>query len=1213
MNTGNLKLDGISLDKENKKLVVKCSTETFVTRKEIDLFALTVKAALIQNGNAFLENFSIETDITVLSTEKPEERMQKYQSAFFEEIAILCPAAKGFLEDAVLEVKDEFVYVTLKKRGAFLLNNLCKEIMEEQAEMLFGRKWRFDISDEACDELEIENHNAELNRIYCEMQSKRTMQKGDQEVVINENLLVGKEIFDLSVPMRNVRADLGRTTCEGHVLSIDERVINNEKYLVLMDVTDNTFSFTVKLFVKKNQFKQIKELVKKGTFVRFRGDLIYDTFSKEQVFMAKDLVIAEKIQKTDVATEKRVELHLHTKMSAMDAVTDIENYVVRAAAWGHKAMAITDHGVVQAYPVAYETVKKINKNREEPFKVIYGIEAYLIDENPVENKKRDFHIIILCTTDAGVKNLYKLVSEAHMNYFYKRPRMTRALIAQHRDGLILGSACEAGELFTAFVEGASAEQIDEIAQFYDYLEIQPTGNNAFMIRDGTFENEAAIEAVNQKIVALGDKLEKPVVATCDVHFLDPNDALYRSVLQFSMGFEDAQLQAPLFFRTTNEMLKEFQYLGKEKAFEVVVTNTNRVADLCELVKPIPDGLFSPKIEGAEDDIRRLSEEKAKELYGEPLPEIIFRRMERELDSIITHHFSVMYMIAQKLVLKSLEDGYLVGSRGSVGSSFVAFLSGITEVNSAPPHYRCTCKYSEFISGDHIECGLDLPEKECPNCGKMLIRDGFDIQFETFLGFNGDKEPDIDLNFSGEYQSIAHKYTEELFGADKVFRAGTISGLADKTAAAFARKYIEELGLPANSAEVKRLALGCEGIKKTTSQHPGGIMIIPQENEVYDFTPIQRPADARDSDKITTHFDYNFLHGSILKLDILAHADPTAIRMLQTLTGVDPLGIELGEKRTMTLFSSTDALGVSPKDIDSDVGTFAVPEFGTSFVRNMLVDTRPKYFSELIRISGLSHGTNVWLGNAKENIEKRVCNLKEAICCRDDILTFLTQCGVPPKHAFDIMEQVRKGKGLKEEDEAAMRTHRIPEWYIESCNKISYMFPRAHATAYVIMAFRIAWYKVYYPIEFYATYFTVRADEFDASLMCHGKETAKKALVEIRAKGKLMTAREKNVETILEVVIEMNARGFSFLPVDFYQSAAKEFLIEEGKLRPPLNALPGLGMVASENIVKKRTNQVFLSQDELKNKMGISKSLIEILMQHGCIEDLPESSQMTLFM
>ena len=1049
------------------------------------------------------------------------------------------------------------------------------------------------------------------------MQTKKTSAKAETDFVTNENLLVGKEIFDVPVPMKDVNTDLGRVTCEGTVISIEDRITKTDKYLIIMDVTDNTFSFTVKLFVKKGQFNLIKDTVKKGAFVRFRGDLIYDTFMKEQVFMAKDLLIAEKVMKTDTYDVKRVELHLHTKMSSMDAVTDVENFVIRAAAWGHKAVAITDHGVVQAYPKAYDTVKDINKAREkaeeEPFKVIYGIEGYLIDENPVDGKKRDFHIIILCKTDEGIKNLYKLVSQSHLNYFYKKPRITKALLEEHKAGLILGSACEAGELFTAFMEGASEEKINEIAAFYDYLEIQPTGNNAFMIREGLLPDEKAIEEINKKIVALGEEVGKPVVATCDVHFLDPNDALYRSVLQYSMNYSDAQIQAPLYFRTTKEMLDEFKYLGKKKAHEVVVENTNKVADMCDLVKPIPDGLFSPKIEGAEHDIRRLSETRAYELYGNPLPEIIEARMEKELTSIITHNFSVMYMIAQKLVLKSLEDGYLVGSRGSVGSSFVAFLSGITEVNSAPPHYRCTCLYSEFVIEDHIECGLDLPEKECPKCGAQLIRDGFDIQFETFLGFNGDKEPDIDLNFSGEYQAVAHKYTEELFGADKVFRAGTISGLADKTAAAFARKYIEELGLPSNSAEIKRLASGCEGIKKTTSQHPGGIMIIPRENEVYDFTPIQHPADALDSDKITTHFDYDFLHGSILKLDILAHADPTAIRMLQTLTGVDPLGIELGEKKTMTLFSSTEALGVTPDDIDSEVGTFAVPEFGTNFVRNMLVDTRPKYFSELIRISGLSHGTNVWQGNAKEYIDAHTCTLKEAICCRDDILAFLTHCGVPPKHAFDIMEAVRKGKGLKENDEEIMRQQRVPEWYIDSCNKIGYMFPRAHATAYVIMAFRIAWYKVYYPLEFYATYFTVRAAEFDATLMCKGKDYAKKALGDIRVKGKMMSAREKGIETILEVVVEMNARGFEFLPVDIYKSSAKEFLIEDGKLRPPLNALPGLGMVAAENIVQKRTGQIFISQDELKNKLGVAQGVLEIIMKNTDLKDLPESSQLTLFM
>ena len=1217
MANATIKLEGVKIDKINSSLIVNCSAETYVPKCELDVFANKVKAAIVKAGNPIVETYSVVPVATFAAEVSPDEMLASRQREFFDEVSKRSPSIKALLEDATLEVKDGFAYVTLKKRGEFLVNRLGKDLMESYAEEAFGGKWRFDISEEPCEEIESDDeadkYNAILNKMFCEMQTKKTNVRSEKDQVVNSNLLYGKEILENSVPMKDINTESGRVTCEGTVIAVEGRVLKNQHDLITMNVTDNSFTFSVKLFLKKKQFPTVLEKLKKGCYVRFRGDLIYDTFQKEQVFMAKDLALAERSLKDDLADNKRVELHLHTKMSAMDAVTDVENLVIRAASWGHNAMAITDHGVVQSFPMAYKTVKKINLKRDTPFKIIYGVEGYLIDDNPNLEKKRDFHIILLCTSDAGIKNLYKLVSEAHLNYFYKKPRFTRELIEKHRDGIIIGSACEAGEIFTNILEGCSEDSLVETAKFYDYLEIQPLGNNGFMVREGIVESFDAIQKINEKIVSLGENTGKPVVATCDVHFMDPHDAIYRSVLQTGMDYSDANLQAPLYFRTTNEMLAEFEYLGEKKALEVVVENTNKIAEMCGDVKPIPDGLFSPKIEGAEHDIRQLSEDRARALYGDPLPQIIKDRMEKELHSIITHNFSVMYMIAQKLVLKSLEDGYLVGSRGSVGSSFVAFLSGITEVNSAPPHYRCECLYSEFVIEDHIECGLDLPEKDCPKCGKRLIRDGFDIQFETFLGFNGDKEPDIDLNFSGEYQATAHKDTEELFGADKVFRAGTISGLADKTAAAFARKYIEATGMPSNSAEINRLAQGIEGIKKTTSQHPGGIMIIPRENEVFDFTPIQRPADTTDIEKVTTHFDYEFLHGSILKLDILAHADPTAIRMLQTLTGVNPLEIELGEKRTMSLFSSTEALGVEPKDISSEVGTFAVPEFGTNFVRNMLLDTRPKYFSELIRISGLSHGENVWQGNAKDYIDSHTCTLKEAICCRDDILAFLTHCGVPPKRSFDIMEAVRKGKGLTESDEEVLEEHGVPAWYIESCKKIGYMFPRAHATAYVIMAFRIAWFKVYYPLEFYATYFTVRADEFDASLMCKGKDYTKNVLSDVRVKGKMMSAREKSVETILEVVIEMNARGFEFLPVDFYKSDAKVFLLEGGKLRPPLNSIPGLGLVAAENIVLNRTGHIFESQDELKNIAGVSKGMYENLVSNGALTELPLSNQMTLFM
>ena len=804
----------------------------------------------------------------------------------------------------------------------------------------------------------------------------------------------------------------------------------------------------------------------------------------------------------------------------------------------------------------------IDMLKEKGIKTVNDIDSKFTSTGEEYKKLPIYHAIILAKNYVGLKNLYKLVSYSHLDYFFKKPRILKSLYKKYSEGLILGSACEAGELYRAIVAGKTDEEIEEIAKDYDYLEIQPLGNNQFMIRNGTVADEEALKDINRKIVKLGEKLNKLVVATCDVHFMDPQDEIYRRILMAGQGFKDADEQAPLYLRTTNEMLDEFSYLGEEKAYEVVVTNTNKVADMCEQISPISPEKCPPHIDGCEKTIEDITMTKAKELYGEELPTIVKERITKELDSIIKNGFSVMYIIAQKLVWKSNEDGYIVGSRGSVGSSFVANMTGITEVNSLPPHYRCpSCKYSDFTDYG-CQCGFDLPDKDCPKCGTKMVKDGIDIPFETFLGFNGDKEPDIDLNFSGEYQAKAHRYTEVIFGKGTTFKAGTVGTVADKTAFGYVKKYYEERNIPINNAEVARIAKGCTGIKRTTGQHPGGIIVVPKGREIFEFTPVQHPADDPNTDIITTHFDYHSIDQNLLKLDILGHDDPTVIRMLYDLTGIDPTKVPLDDKETMSIFSSTDALGVTPEQIGSKVGSFGIPEFGTKFVRGMLLDTKPTTFDELIRISGLSHGTDVWLGNAQTLIEEGTVTLQDAICCRDDIMIYLIKKGVPPNPAFKIMETVRKGKALKDKEKwaenvALMKEHNVPDWYIKSCEKIKYMFPKAHAAAYVTNAFRIAWFKVHEPKAYYTAFFSIRADDFDSECMIFGKEKVKNKMRELEMLGNAISTKDKNVYTILEIVLEMYERNIKFLPIDLYKSHATKFIMEEDGIRPPLNSIPGL--------------------------------------------------------
>ena len=1226
-------------------------------------------------------------------------------------------------------------------------------------------------------------------------------------LTINEPLT---KIIDLGLESGNVCID-------GEIQAMEEKPIKSGKIILSIDIYDGTSTMTCKAFLPEKNAKKIVKRLKNAPAVKIAGKAQMDSFSNEITIMANTIITSEKLKREvreDKAEVKRVELHMHTKMSQMDAMTSATDLIKRAMKWGMKSIAITDHGVVQAFPEAHKLLGRDNPD----MKVIYGVEAYLVPEkeNSVTNvkgqdldttycvldlettgfsavtekitevgimkvkngevidefscfvnpekpipqrvvevtnitddmvkdaetidkvfpkileflgdsvvvahnakfdvgflkqnakvlgydfdytvldtlalakdvfpemkkyklgkiadalgivvevahralddvdttvkvfnvmleklrkkgvtkleeidtigrdeasrkeefkKSRTYHAIILAKNYIGLRNLYKLVSLSHLHYFYKKPRILKSLYKKYSEGLILGSACEAGELYQAIEKGASDEEIENIARDYDYLEIQPIGNNEFLVREEIVPDREYLRDINRKIVELGEKLNKLVVATCDVHFLDPQDEIYRRILEAGQGYKDADNQAPLYLRTTEEMLEEFSYLGEEKAYEVVVTNTNKISDMCDRISPISPEKCPPHIPGCEETIKEIAYSKAYELYGNPLPEIVQTRLDKELDSIIKNGFSVMYIIAQKLVWKSNEDGYIVGSRGSVGSSFVANMTGITEVNSLPAHYRCpNCKYSDFTDYGY-QNGFDLPDKQCPKCGHALAKDGMDIPFETFLGFNGDKEPDIDLNFSGEYQAKAHKYTEVIFGKGTTFKAGTIGTVADKTAFGYVKNYFEERHIPINKAEIVRLSQGCTGIKRTTGQHPGGIIVVPKGREIYEFCPVQHPADDPNSDIITTHFDYHSIDANLLKLDILGHDDPTVIRMLQDITGIDPTKVPLDDKDTMSIFSSTKALGVTPEQIHSEVGSFGVPEFGTKFVRGMLVDTKPKTFDELIRISGLSHGTDVWLGNAQSLIEAGTVTLNEAICCRDDIMIYLIKKGVPPNPAFKIMETVRKGKALKdpakwEEYKSMMKEHDVPEWYIKSCEKIKYMFPKAHAAAYVTNAFRIAWFKVHEPLAYYAAFFSIRASEdFDSDVMIFGKEKVKNKMKEIDLLGNNATQKDKTMYPVLELVLEMYERGFTFLPMDLYKSDAKKFKIENGALRPPLNSIPGLGTVAAEGIQRAREEDKFMSIDDLKIRAKIGDSVTELLKKYKCLEGMSQSNQLSLF-
>ncbi|QGG48214.1 PolC-type DNA polymerase III [Heliorestis convoluta] len=1150
-----------------------------------------------------------------------EELLQEYWSCWIHLATPDQPLLRSTLQALKGTVEGNRIIFKVERTKIDLLKSRqCVHSLVQQAEQVFGLSINISLEEveNLCDDSYLQNREEEERRLFleaCKSQSADEKVKESKDKEENKKSNQNQEIYGKKIdtsmvtPIKDIEDEERSVVIAGRIFGLETREMKSGRRLITFHITDLSDAITVKVFEgEKEDLLESGEL-KEHRWVKVRGSVQFDKYQQELALLARDINKAEEpVSRFDNAPIKRVELHAHTKMSSMDAVLSAKDLIARAAAWGHKAIAITDHGVVQAFPEAADAGKKHN------IKVIYGVEAYLVDKAPATGEKvKSYHIILLVRNKTGLKNLYQLITKSHLQYFHRRPRIPRDLLEEYRDGLLLGSACEAGELYQALLQKASPEKIEEIVNFYDYLEIQPIGNNRFLLRKGHVQSENELQSINEHIVGLGQKAGKLVVATCDVHFLEPIDEYYRRILMAGKGFDDADDQAPLYFRTTEEMLEEFSYLGKDRAHEVVVANPGQIADQIEMLQPIPDDFFPPIIEGAEEQIRQMTEDCAATLYGNPLPDIVQKRVDKELNSIISNGFAVLYLISQKLVKKSNDDGYLVGSRGSVGSSLVATFTGITEVNPLPPHYRCSaCKFSEFFTDGTIGCGADLPDRNCPTCGKELEKDGHDIPFETFLGFEGDKVPDIDLNFSGEYQPRAHKFTEELFGRDYVFRAGTISTLAERTAFGFVKNYLDEKKMHCRNAEIARLVGGCTGVKRTTGQHPGGLMVVPKNADIHDFTPLQRPADDVKSETITTHFDYHSISSRLVKLDILGHDDPTVIKMLEDLTGVDARKIPLDEPKTMSLFSTTEALGVTAEQIRSNVGTYGIPEFGTKFVRQMLEDTRPKSFSELVRISGFSHGTDVWLNNAQDLIKSGTCQVNEAISTRDDIMVYLIYQGLPPKKAFSIMESVRKGKGLKPEDEELMRHHQVPSWYIESCKKIKYMFPKAHAVAYVTMAFRIAYFKVYYPEAFYASFFTVRADEFDGDIICNGVHPVRMKIEEIEKKGHDATQKEKNLMTILELALEMYERGIAMQKVTLLRSHSTRFLIEREGLLPPFAALAGLGEAAAQNIMTAREEVPFTSIEDIRIRARVSKTVIEVLQNHGALEGLSETNQICLF-
>lgn len=1170
------------------------------------------------------------------------------------------PAANGFFEGAEAELEDNTLTIFLKKGGKEVLesqhvdsavSSLLLRLFNVDYDISFLEVQAFDI-EKAVKEAVEKKQKEEEHRI--EEAQKNVVHEPWGELPLYKDTvknIFGKSLREDPVPIKDISTDDGYITVWGDVIKTEVRDTKRGTSRIFnFDITDYTSSITVKMFEDKHIIDPLIEKLGACGTVVISGAYQFDTFSNQYVLRPFSISSVVKMEKTDNAKEKRVELHLHTSLSEMDGISAPKALVSRAIKWGHKAIAVTDHGVVQALPEAYNAAKG-------KIKLILGMEGYLVDDEKYPDfmnmKLKQFkrhHIILLVKEDTsldesipkeerkyGRKNLYELISSSNIKTYKSRPLIPKSMLAKKRGGLIIGSACEQGELYQAILNEESDEKLEQIASFYDYLEIQPNGNNAFMIRSTRdihekIHSENDLIHINKKIIALADKLGKLVVATGDVHFLDEKDAKFRAIIMASKGFDDADQQAPLYFKTTDEMLADFAWAG-DRAKEFVIDNPNKIADsVMDNIPPIPPGTFQPHIDGANEELTEKCWSMAKDLYGDPVPEYVASRLQRELDSIIGHGFGVLYVIAKRLVEESERNGYLVGSRGSVGSSLAAHFGGISEVNPLAPHYYCKkCKYSEFFLHGEYGSGFDLPSKDCPNCGTPMKKDGHEIPFETFLGFDGDKEPDIDLNFSGEYQSRSHRYTEELFGKEYVFKAGTMATVADKTAYGYVMKYLDERGLLATTpkAEIDRLSVGCTGIKRTTGQHPGGMVVVPDKYTVEDFTPIQYPSNDEKKGTYTTHFDFkNSLHDTLLKLDELGHDNPTLYKYLEDSTGKPVMDVDLSDPKLYQLITSTEPIGVSPEDIDCQTGTLAIPEMGTPFVIGMLLEAQPKTFADLLQISGLSHGTDVWLGNAQELIQNGTCTISDVIGCRDDIMTHLIHVAedyerrtgkespLSKKDCFKIMEYTRKGKAPKELPpyEEAMKTIGVEQWYIDSCYKIKYMFPKAHAAAYVIAALRLAWYKIYYPIHFYSAYFTVRGGAIDAVAAVEGKAAVKRKMEEIKLKGNDKTAKDESTYVVLQIVIEMLARGIEFLPVDIYKSDARIYKIEDGKIRLPFGAIDGIGENAAKAIAdaKNDGNGDFISYDDLMARAGIGRSVIDSLKEAGALGDMPESNQISLF-